>query len=127
MKPVLLLAPPRAGQPRERRRPDLRRVARLDLRRVARLDAIDDADYASVIVVNDGGAETIRRLQLALALRKRQGRLPVAVLTYLEPRADGDATLAGAAAAPRFALAEFGSDLFVELKDEVLTLEYQAE
>lgn len=119
MKPVLLLAPQRGGQPRERHR--------LDLRRVARLDAIDDADYASVIVVNDGGAETIRRLQVALALRKRQGRLPVAVLTYLEPRPGGDAALAGAAPAPRFALAEFGPDLFVELKDEVLTLEYQAE
>jgi hypothetical protein len=122
MKPILLLAPApkRTGRRRERRR--------LDLRRVARLDAVDDADYASVIVLNDGGAATIRRLQLALALRAQHERLPVAVLTYLEPpdaAAAGDA-LAAAAAAPRLALPELGPELFVELKDEMLSLEYQA-
>lgn len=120
MKPILLLAPPRAGLSQERRR--------LDLLRVTRLDAVDDADYASVIVLNNGGAETIRRLRLALALRERHKQLAVAVLTYLEPRADAAVsgeTLAAAAAAPR-ALAELGPELFVELKDEVLSLEYQA-
>lgn len=119
MKPILLLAPPQAGLSQERHR--------LDLRRITRLDAVDDADYASVIVLNDGGAETIRRLRLALALREHHKQLPVAVLTYLEPRAD--AAVSGealaAAAAPR-ALAELGPELFVELKDEVLSLEYQA-
>jgi hypothetical protein len=123
MKPILLLAPARAGSPQDRRR--------VDLRRVTRLDAVDDADYASVIVLNDGGAETIRRLRLALALRAQHEQLPVAVLTYLEPRGDvavADETLAAAAAAaPRLALAELGPELFVELKDEVLSLEYQAD
>lgn len=119
MKPILLLAPPRAGVPRERRQ--------LDLRRVTRLDAIDDADYDAVIVLNDGGAGTVRRLRLALALRAHHKRLPVAVLTYLPPDAPapGDA-LAAAGAVPDVALAELGPGLHVELKDAVLSLEYQA-
>lgn len=121
MKPVLLLAPSQVGPSRERRR--------LDLRHVARTDAIDAADYASVIVLNDGGVDTLRRLQLALALRERHRELPVAVLTYLgrdESRRGAGDLLAGAAG-PRRALAELGPELFVELKDEVLSLEYQAE
>jgi hypothetical protein len=124
MKPILLLAPSGAGPTLGRRR--------LDLRRVTRLDAVDDADYASVIVLNDGGAETIRRLRLALALREHHKQLPVAVLTYLEPRGGGaaavDALAAGvtAAAAPHVALAELGPELSVEFNDEVLSLEYQA-
>jgi hypothetical protein len=123
MKPILLLAPPGAGRTLERRR--------LDLRRDTRLDAVDEADYASVIVLNDGGAETIRRLRLALALREHHKQLPVAVLTYLEPGSAGaaaDALAAGitAAAAPHVALAELGPELSIELKDEVLSLEYQA-
>jgi hypothetical protein len=118
MKPVLLLAPPRPGLPSHRR---------FDLRRVTRVDAVDTADYASVIVLNDGGADTIKRLQLALALREHHKQLPVAVLTYLEPRAGPvDGLLAGAAVRPGVALAELGPELFVELKDEVLRLEYQA-
>lgn len=122
MKPVLLLAPPHAGVPQERQR--------LDLWRVTRVDAVDDAEYASVIVLNDGGAETIRRLQLALALREQHKQLPVAVLTYLAPPPDGaparDA-LADLAAAPAAVLAALGPELCVELKGQMLSLEYQAE
>ena len=119
MKPILLLAPPDADPAPQRRR--------LDLRRVSRLDAVDHAEYASVIVVNDGGAQTIRRLQLALSLRAHHKQLPVAVLTYLEPDAatPGAGQLA-AAAAPGVTLGELGPELFVELKDEMLNLEYQA-
>ena len=81
-----------------------------------------------MIVVNDGGAETIRRLRVALALRQRcRQRLPVAVLTYLEPRRGGRDILADVAALPRDALAELGPELSVELKDAVLSVEYQAE
>ena len=120
MKPVLLLAPPRPGPTRARRR--------LDLRRVTGLEGIDDGDYGSVIVVNDGGAETIRRLRLALALREHHRRLPVAVLTYLRPRPDGAAGRDALPAPdmPQAALAELGPELSVELKDAVLSLEYQA-
>ena len=119
MKPVLLLAAPRAGLRPER--------GRLDLRRVARLDAIDDADYDSVIVLNDGGVETIRRLQLALELRAHHKQLQVGVLTYLEPAGDGAGPDVLVGAGPAAVLSQLGPELCVELKDQVLSLEYQAE
>jgi hypothetical protein len=121
MKPVLLLAPSRAGRDLEGRC--------LDLRRVTRVDAVDDADYSAVIVLNDGSAETIRRLQLALALREHHKELRIAVLTYLGQRQDGQgaADASAVAPAPRRALADLGPELFVEIRDQVLSLEYQAE
>lgn len=119
MKPILLLAPARAGVRQGR--------DRLDLRRVTRLDAVDDADYASVIVLNDGGAGTLRRLKLALALREHHKELRVGVLTYLEPVGEGRGRGAVVADAPAAVLSELGPELRVELKNQVLSLEYQAD
>jgi len=122
VKPVLLLAPACDGRPRERRQ--------LDLWRVTRVDRVDGADYASVIVLNDGSAGTVRRLRQALALRAQHKELPVAVLTYLGPPRGAGASpdaLANAGPRPDAVLPELGPELYVELKDEVLSVEYQAD
>ena len=119
MKPVLLLLPGQRRPSRERRVVDLRRAA-------GAAGVGDETDYASVIVVNDGRAGTVRRQQLALALRDRHRGLPIAVLTYLDRRLRAGADAILAAAGPLPVLAELGPELKVELRNEVLSLEYQA-
>ena len=64
MKPVLVLLPVERGRlARERGSLDIRRVDDMSA------DIAGLGDYASVIVLHDGGAGTLKRLQLALALR----------------------------------------------------------
>jgi hypothetical protein len=119
VKPLLLLAPTQAGRPARERR-------RIDLCRTDAGDAAPHADYAAVIVLNDGRVATIRRLRLALALREQHKNLAIGVLTYLGgPRHTG-AGFPPADAGPLPALGQFGPELRVELRDAVLSLEYQA-
>lgn len=71
-------------------------------------DTIDPgADYAAVIVLNDGRAGTVQRLREALALRERCHELEVGVLTWLDTHS-------------------VSTELKVELKERVLSVEYQA-
>jgi hypothetical protein len=78
--------------------------------------------YDSVIVINDGGAGTIRRVQMALDLRGRGGRMSVGVLTYLAVPLGLDADDPALAE-----WLEMWPQLKVELKDAMLSLEYQAD
>jgi len=118
LKPILLLGPEQAGAPAlERGHVDLCRVA------PSAEVAVGEDAYDSVIVINDGGAGTIRRVQMALGMRCRGGRLAVGVLTYLAVPAFGlDA--GEAALADWLAL---WPQLRVELKEAMLNLEYQAD
>jgi hypothetical protein len=121
-RPVLLLLPGEEGRAAHERRS---------------MDVIRDTDgpggvahagrYAAVLVLNDGGAGTMRRLRLALALRDRHPQLQIGVLKYLgngpvDPVAGRQACRADLS----LVLAELGSELKVELTDQVLSLEYQA-
>lgn len=118
MKPILVLAPAAAGLPR-RERP------RIDLRRVAGdVGPVDPSGYSAVIVLNDGRAGTVGRLRRALALRQRDARLCVGVLTPLDPPR-GAAVMAGPEP-PELLLQALGPELRAELTGEVLCLEYQA-
>lgn len=116
MKPILVLAPPAPGLPRrERPRVDLRRAA-------GDVGPVDPGGYSAVIVLNDGGAGTVGRLRRALALRQRDERLRIGVLTCL----GGEAGKAAATASPQTVLQALGPELRVEMADQVLCLEYQA-
>jgi hypothetical protein len=125
MKPILVLGPARDGaSPRERRQVDMVHGA------AAANDRASEPDYASVIVVNDGGADTVRRLRIALELRRRQkSSLSIGVLWYL----DGSVEVAGAlpgmpGQSPDLApvLGELGMHLRIDLHQEALSVEYQA-
>jgi hypothetical protein len=113
MKPVLLLVPDRDAPLRLRRDVELCPAGAI----------CADTGYSSVIVVNDGGSGTVQRLREALALRERRRDLRVGVLTWLE------AQPGGAAIAPGMPLSvflgELGPELKVELKNQVLSVEYQ--
>jgi hypothetical protein len=117
VKPILVLGPELPGAPSlERGQVDLCRVT-------PPAEVVAGADYDSVIVINDGGAGTIRRVQMALDMRERGNRLAVGVLTYLAVPAlgleGGDAALANWLA--------LWPQLRVELKEAILSLEYQAD
>lgn len=119
MKPVLVLGPPHAGAPSlERRQVDVCRAGRLEQPVVA-----EDA-YSAVIVLNDGSAQAVRRMLLALAMRRSRPSLSVGVLTWLQGgTVNVDlGTLHGAPAA----WVDTGERLRIELQGETLSLEYQA-
>jgi hypothetical protein len=65
MKPILVLRPARSrgSSPSERRRVDLRRLSE------AEAHAVDAMAWSAVVVLDDGDAETVRRLLLPLPLR----------------------------------------------------------
>jgi len=110
MKPILLLGPAQpGGPPLERWLVEFRPVT------LAGAAAADAAGYSSVIVINDGGAHTFRRLLTAFEMREHQEQLGIAVLSYLD---ELDKRLP--------ALINLEPRLRFELKDEVLRLEYQA-
>lgn len=116
MKSILVLAPERPGVPQRER-------SRIDLQRTFPGHAAlpRDACYSSVIVVNDGGVDTVRRLRLAIGLRERQRQLCIGVLTYLvqSPRAAGNGE-------PLPQLLQIQPGLQVQLDEHLLRLEYQA-
>jgi hypothetical protein len=117
VKPILVLGPEEPGAPSLVR-------GHVDLCRVPPpAEVVAGAGvYESVIVINDGGAGTIRRVQMALDMRGRGGPVSVGVLTYLVVPLGLDP------ADP--ALAEWPSlwpQLKVELKEAMLSLEYQAD
>jgi len=111
MKPILLLLPEAPALP-----PCERRQA--DLCRVAPAGVVDDTDYSAVLVVNDGGADAVRRLALALAMRRRSPALDVGVLTYLDR---------SALDRPPAALVKGTVPLRIELREPGLWLEYEAD
>jgi hypothetical protein len=111
MKPVLLLLPKEAGRPLCERR-------QFDVCRSAPAGVVDDTDYGSVIVLNDGSADAVRRLALALAMRRRWRALEVGLLTYLDGRALDR---------PPAALVNSAGRLRIELREPGLWLEYQAD
>lgn len=116
MKRILVLGPEERGKPSlERGHVDLCRLP-------PRVEFVSGAGaYDSVIVINDGGADTIRRVQLALDMCGRRRPLAIGVLTYLAApalgRDPGDAALAD----------WLGSQLRIEMKEAMLSLEYQAD
>jgi len=118
MKPILVLGPEEPGSPSQER-------GRVDFCRIpcSAEFVAGDGMYGSVIVINDGGAGTIHRLQTALAMRGRGGRLPIGVLTYLA--APGLGVDAGDPA-PGDWLALW-PQFRIDLKGPMLSLEYQAD
>ncbi len=113
MKPILVLGPEEPGAAALER-------GQLDLFRVpATAEVVTGAGvYDSVIVINDGGVDTIRRLLLALAMRRHCRELDVGVLTYLDGHALDDSL------AP---LCRAAAPLRIELGPQGLNLEYQAD
>jgi hypothetical protein len=110
MKPILLLGPAHpGGPPLERWLVEFRPVP------LAEAAAADAAGYSSVIVVNDGGAQTFRRLLTAFEMRERQEHLGIAMLSYLDELDRRLPTLINLEPRLRF-----------ELKGDALRLEYQA-
>lgn len=109
MRPILLLGPAEpGGPPMERWLVEFRPMT------------LDEAtggvsEYSSVIVINDGGTETIARMAAALRLRQQQPLQFVGVLSYLDEAAI-DKVMHGGAPDPA---------LRIRLQKEVLTLEYQ--
>lgn len=122
MKPVLLLLPGEEGRAaHERHYVDVLRDAAVPG------GVAHPGRYAAVLVLNDGGAGTMQRLRLALSLRDRHPQLQVGMLSYLgNAPVDAAGRQAGGARWP-LVLAELGPELKVELRDEVLSLEYQAD
>lgn len=102
MKPILMLGPERG------RAPFLER-GHIDVCEAEQIDGFvaNETAYSTVIVINDGGAGTVRRLLAALHMRERRKGLCVGVLSYLEQDSLD----------PR---------LRIEVKKEVLSFEYQA-
>jgi hypothetical protein len=127
MKPILVLGPEPVGAPPRERHVDVEHRAAL-----TEATAANGTAYSSVIVVNDGGADTVRRLLMALGMRRRRKHLCVGVLTYLD---DESVCLEGVAHAvadpgsdavrPLSLLMDFAPGLRIELRGEVLKLEYQ--
>lgn len=79
MKPILVLGPDRPGAASpERRQVDLHRIA------LTGETVTNAASYSSVIVINDGGADTVRRLLLALRLRHQRQHLCIGLLSYVD-------------------------------------------
>ena len=118
MKPVLVLGPEEPGAPSlERGQVDVCRVAPM-----AELVA-GEGVYDAVIVINDGTAAAIQRMQMALDLRGRYGRLSIGVLAYLAAPALG--VDAGEAALAEWLM--LWPPLRFELKGDILSLEYQAD
>ena len=115
MKPILVLGPAEPGAPSLEH-------GEVDLCRSPPPAEVVAGAYDSIIVINDGGAGTIRRVQMALDLRGRGGRLSVGVLTYLAVPLGLDA--GDPALAEWLAL---WPQLKVELKEAMLNLEYQAD
>ncbi len=116
MKRILVLGPEEPGEPSlERGHVDLCRVA-------PTAHAVGSPGaYQSVIVINDGGADTIRRVQMALDMRGRHRRAAVGVLTYLPAPALGPDP-------GEVALADWlWSQLRIEMKEAMLSVEYQAD
>ena len=110
MKPILLLGPADpGGPPLERWLVEFRPLT------LAEAAAADAVGYSSVIVVNDGGAHTFRRLLTAFEMRERQHQLGIGVMSYLDDV--GQRLPALISLEPR---------LRFELKDDALRLEYQA-
>jgi len=110
VKPILLLGPAApGGPPQERWLVEFRPLSE------GEEAAAEAVDYSSVIVVNDGGAHTLRRLLAAFAMRERRRQLGIGVLWYLD---EADKHLPP--------LISIGPRLRVELKEEVLQFEYQA-
>ena len=118
MKPILVLGPEEPGAPALER-------GQLDLCRVApTAEVVPGAGvYDSIIVINDGRAGTIRRVQMALGMRGRGKQLAVGVLTYLVVPALG--LEAGDAANVDWAA--LWPQLRIELKEAILSLEFQAD
>lgn len=114
MTTILVLEPPRVDEPAMEHR-----LVDLDLRRTEFNEGAlgDDANYSSVIVVNDGGVDTVRRLLAALRLRERRHHLSVGVLSYVD----------GGGGACRRAALNLEPRLTVDLQEEVICLEYQAD
>jgi glycine cleavage system regulatory protein len=116
VKPILVLGPERPGEPTlERQCVNLHRTA------LAEAAVANAAAYSTVIVINDGDAETIRRLVQALEMRRSEKRLCIGVLTYLD-----DATCDAPHEHAPAAIANLGTPLRVDLKEEVISFEYQA-
>ena len=116
MKRILVLGPEEPGEPSlERGHVDLCRVG------PAAEVAAGRTAYQSVIVINDGSAETIRRVQMALDMRRRHKQLAIGVLSYLAAPAlgldPGEAALAD----------WLWTQLRVEMKGATLSVEYQAD
>lgn len=123
MKSILVLVPERRGGPPPRR-------CRVDLRHAVLAEAAAGAaPCSSVIVVNDGGADTIRRLLAAIDMRQRREDLCIGLLTYIEEVTGADAVTWRGFGPPDLrlpALGELGPRLRVELDGRRLNLEYQA-
>ena len=116
MKPILLLGPERAGGPTlERWHVNLHRTT------LAEETLANATAYSSVIVINDGDADTVRRMLRALEMHQREKRLCVGVLTYLD-----ESACEAQREVPVPALTKRGPPLTIELTEEVLSFEYQA-
>ncbi len=130
MKPILLLGPDRPGGPTlERWHVNMHRTT------LAEETLANAPAYSSVIVINGGDAETVRRLLTALEMHQRDKHLCVGVLTYLDEAAGADhltrdlfAISPGSRPPDPLlpVLRDLGSRLRIELKDARLSLEYQA-
>lgn len=79
MKPILVLGPVRAGGAAVER-------WRIELHEVGPAESADAADYAAVVVVNDGGCHAAQRLLAACEMRDRQQGLRIGVLSYVDER-----------------------------------------
>jgi hypothetical protein len=116
VKRILVLGPEEPGEPSiERGHVDLCRTGS------AAEVVAGRAAYQTVIVINDGSAGTIRRMQVALDMRARHQRLAIGVLTYLAAPALG-------LDPGEVALADWlRTQLRVEMKEATLSVEYQAD
>jgi hypothetical protein len=79
MKPILVLGPARPGGGAVER-------WRIELHEVGPAESADAADYAAVVVVNDGGCGAAQRLLAACQMRDRQRGLRIGVLSYVGER-----------------------------------------
>ena len=117
MTSILVLESPRADGPAMEHR-----LVDLDLRwsELNEGALASDASYSSVIVIDDGGAGTVRRLLAAWRLRERRRHLCVGVLSYLDDTGARQADPLGAALnlMPR---------LRVDLQEEVICFEFQVD
>ena len=113
MRPVLLLVPDRDVPLRLRHTVETCSAGAIDR----------DTEYASVVVLNDGRAGTVQRLREALALRDHRPELQIGVLSWLDTHSAASAL--ALAASLSSALGDPAPELKVELKEQVLSVEYQ--